>query len=76
MKPQFQRELEKFLSQFDVPWEIVTGSRHRKVYVAGKMIGVISSGNRQGCLRSTSNLHANIRRHIKEYLNGSLTMSS
>lgn len=65
MKSDLPRELFKALSEIfrdDVPWEVKPGSKHCKVVVAGRMIGVAPDSKSREEGRHLKNLLAQAKR--------------
>ena len=65
--PKIVSEELQLSSQRGFPSEIVNGGKHFKVFVCGRMAGVLSRGNNwNNDQRSAQNLRSNIRRIVKE----------
>ena len=60
------RHVERCLKATGLPWEIVQGSKHMKIILAGKFIGVLSNAGNGGRGRSTSDAECAIKRRLKE----------
>ena len=60
--PRIPADVADALDVTGLPWEVVTGSKHYHVRLAGYLVGVLPKGNtRDRHQRSTKNLIANIR---------------
>ena len=46
--------------------EIINGGRHFKVFVCGRLAGILSRGQNHEADRAAQNLRSNIRRIVKE----------
>jgi hypothetical protein len=56
------KEVEQALEETGLPWEIEEGSRHRKIKVAGRLVGILPHKARGQGGRGQRNVIAQIRR--------------
>jgi hypothetical protein len=57
------REIETALEKCGVPWSLQNGSRHFKIVVGGRFVGILPHGKIQGNnKRATLNIAAQIKR--------------
>lgn len=61
---RIQREVETALKATGLDWEIKKGGHHRKVFLAGKMIGVLC--NAPGVGRDSKQVLSSIRQRLRE----------
>jgi hypothetical protein len=64
--PKIVSEELQLSSDRGFPSEIINGGKHFKVFVCGRLAGVLSRGPNHEADRSAQNLRANIRRIVKE----------
>ncbi len=59
-------QVEAALNETGLPWQIVAGKKHRKVYVAGQMVLVLSHGSKGFTgSRQLNNAIADIRKGVR-----------
>ncbi|MEY4402312.1 MAG: hypothetical protein RIR91_347 [Verrucomicrobiota bacterium] len=56
------QEIRTALDATGLPWAIENGGRHRKVRLAGRLVGVFSKGRAVAADRAMANVVAQIRR--------------
>lgn len=61
-KSKTEREIEDALRATGLPFEIRNGKKHKKVFLAGKLISVFSHGN---SARDTDRLMSNFRADLR-----------
>ena len=63
-----EAEIVELLKTSGVPWEIKNGSRHRKIVVGGKLVGILPHGKVREHIsyRSQKNIVAQVRRAIAQ----------
>jgi hypothetical protein len=66
MTHRISDHFKKVLDDTGLPWEIVQGTKHKKLYLAGRYIGTIPIGRKSSLGRATRNVEAQIRRLAKE----------
>jgi len=54
------------LESSGVAYEIKKGSRHHKLYVAGRMVSVLPYSSKAGDTRAPQNIRATVRRVLRE----------
>lgn len=60
-------KVRKALEETDLPWAIETGSKHYKVRLGGRLVGVYPHGKKtEGSQHANANLLANIKRLARE----------
>lgn len=64
MKPQ--PEVLAALEQTGLPWELVNGSRHTHIRVAGRLAGILPRGSGSVDQRAVKNCITQIRRKASE----------
>lgn len=57
---RFQRRIQRVLDEAGLDWSIVSGKKHRKLYVGGRMIMVFSQGTAES--RDIERVRSFIRR--------------
>jgi len=57
---RFQRRIQRALDEAGLEWNIVSGKKHRKLYVGGRMIMVFSQGTAES--RDIERVRSFIRR--------------
>lgn len=64
---EMRRDVETWLSETGLPWDIESGARHLKVKLAGKLVGIFpQAGKTGGATRARLNIRAQIRRAARE----------
>jgi hypothetical protein len=66
MTHRISDHFKKVLDDTGLPWEIVQGSKHKKLFLAGRYAGTIPIGRKTSLGRSTKNVEAQIKRLVKE----------
>ena len=61
------RLYQEILDETGLPFEIVNGSKHRKVMLAGKLVTVISSNGRASNNDAIKWFRSKINRAVREY---------
>lgn len=64
IRRELWKKIEALLNASKLPWEIENGSRHYKIWLAGKMIDVKSKDNRTD--RDWRQLESRIRQRVRE----------
>jgi hypothetical protein len=60
-------KVKKTLNDTGLPWEVETGSKHFKVRLQGRLVGIFPHGKRtDGSQHANANLLANIKRLARE----------
>jgi len=60
-------KIRKALEETSLPWAIETGSKHYKVRLSGRLVGVFPHGRKtEGSQHANANLLANIKRLARE----------
>ena len=62
------RIVESLAESYGVKLDIRQGSRHKKIYYEGKLVGILPTGNGKGTGRHMMNAMAQVRRAIEERL--------
>lgn len=65
------RRIRDVLCTTGLPWEIKQGGRHKKIFLAGKMIGVICTNGNGSRGRDTDQIERAIAARVKEVQCGS-----
>lgn len=60
--------VKQWLQETGLPYSIETGSRHRKIKLAGRLVGIYPMGGKGTHKRAALNIRAQIRRAAKEIL--------
>lgn len=55
-------EVREELDNTGLPWKIETGSKHYKIRLAGRLVGIYPQGKEIAVGRGTRNLRAQVRR--------------
>lgn len=59
--------IQEELDMCDVPWKIVSGRKHHKIFIGSRLAGILPHGVlQQADKRSTLNVRAQIRRAIQK----------
>lgn len=70
-RSNFMKQLEAELESCGLPYEIRNGGKHRKLFIAGRMVNVLPhSPHDKGSV--TKNLVAHVRRSIRQLKEGKL----
>lgn len=59
------REIQAELETAPGRWNVVSGTRHHKIYVDNVLCGILPLGTNKDYKRATLNVRAQIRRHLK-----------
>lgn len=60
------RRIKDALCRTGLPWEIKQGSRHKKIFLADKMIGVVCTNGNASRGRDTDQIERAIAARVKE----------
>jgi hypothetical protein len=61
-----ERELREYLSTLPWPWSIEPGTKHRRVVLAGKSIGVICTAHSKHHEKDGKQIMSAVKRRIRE----------
>ena len=62
------RALRRTLDATGLPWEVRNGGRHRKLFIADRMVAILPFGeDASGHPRAMRNTKARIRRFLREH---------
>ena len=70
MKSKNLRRTEQCLKATRLPYEIACGSNHVKIFLAGKMVGVLSHNGNSGPRRDTREIEKRIKQRVDELRGG------
>ncbi len=65
---KLHRDVEDWLTETGLSWSIESGTRHSKITLGGKLVGIFpkAEGRSGKCQRARLNIRAQIRRAAKE----------
>jgi len=66
MSTRLPGTLTNLLDNGGLPWYVTRGSKHLKIFVAGRLAAIFPRGSPRNVGKGTKNLQAQLRRKIRE----------